>query len=96
MKAILLSLVIATLLFGCGEDIEVPKMINCDGCGKKVSSSGDFCTFCSHPVSVSIDQYLERRKKSISDKEKMQKKEEERLRKEKEELNRIWRDNQNK
>ena len=59
MKPILLSLFVALLMVGCGGDIEVPKMIACDGCGKKVSSKGDDCPNCGHPIADSVVAYKE-------------------------------------
>ena len=57
MKPVLLSLAIALLMVGCGEDIKVPKMIACDGCGKKVSSKGEDCPNCGHPIADSVAVY---------------------------------------
>ena len=66
MKAALLAMFVALLMVGCGEyievqDIEVPKLINCDGCGKEVSSKGEACFNCSHPIVDSIEAYKEMR-----------------------------------
>ncbi len=52
---------VALLMVGWGEDVEVPKMIACDGCKKEVSSSADDCPSCGHPVEDSVDAYVEER-----------------------------------
>ena len=59
MKAILFALLVGLLMLGCGDDIEVPKMIACDGCRKTISSSADDCPNCGHPVADSVDAYKE-------------------------------------
>jgi len=58
MKKFLAATFAALLLAGCGENIEVPKMIDCDGCGKEISSTGEACANCSHPIADSVDAYV--------------------------------------
>ena len=53
-------MMVSLLLVGCGEDIEIPKMIACDGCKKEISSKAEDCPSCGHPVSDSIDAYVKR------------------------------------
>ena len=59
MRKLLVTMFVALLMVGCGEDIEVPKLIKCDGCGKEVSSAGEACANCSHPIADSVDAYVE-------------------------------------
>ena len=59
MKKSLAAMFVALLMVGCGEDIEVPKLIKCDGCKKEVSSSADDCPNCGHPIADSVDAYLD-------------------------------------
>ncbi|SVD78728.1 uncharacterized protein METZ01_LOCUS431582, partial [marine metagenome] len=47
------------MMVGCGEDIEVPKLIKCNGCGNEVSSAGEACANCSHPIADSVEAYVE-------------------------------------
>jgi len=57
MKVTLFAMFIALLMAGCGEDIEVPKLIKCDVCGNEVSSAGEACAKCSHPTADSVSSY---------------------------------------
>ena len=61
MKKLLVAMSLALLVGGMaapsGEDIEVPKLIKCDGCGRAVSSSGEACMNCSHPIAASVKAY---------------------------------------
>jgi len=57
MKATLFATFVALLMVGCGGDIEVPKLIKCDGCGNEVSSAGEACAKCSHPIADSVSSY---------------------------------------
>ena len=49
---------LALLLAGCGEDIEIPEVVSCKICKKEVSSAGEACANCSHPIADSVDAYV--------------------------------------
>jgi Leucine-rich repeat (LRR) protein len=57
MKKLLSAMFVALLMVGCGEDVEVPKLIKCDGCSNEVSSTGEVCSKCSHPIADSVSSY---------------------------------------
>jgi hypothetical protein len=57
--------VVVTLVFGLltwdvgsGEDIKIPDLVMCGVCSTPVSSAGDACPRCDHPVDKSIDAYV--------------------------------------
>ena len=70
MKPVLLSLAIALLMVGCGEDAQkeavheeakddpsVPLAIPCVACGEKVSKKTEKCLQCGHPTPDSVVAY---------------------------------------
>jgi hypothetical protein len=58
MKKLLAAMFVALLMVGCAKPIEIPKMIECDACGEKVSSTGEACLKCGHPIAESADAYV--------------------------------------
>jgi Leucine-rich repeat (LRR) protein len=58
MNKLLAAMFVALLMAGCGEDIGIPKMIDCDGCGGEVYSGAKDCPKCAYPVADSIDVYV--------------------------------------
>jgi antitoxin component YwqK of YwqJK toxin-antitoxin module len=85
MKKLLAAMFVALLMAGCGEDIDVPKMIKCDGCKKRVYSEADDCPNCSYPVADSVVAYREEQELArIRAEEERKRQEEERKRQEEE------------
>ncbi len=57
MRKLTAAMSLALLSAGSGEDIEIPKMIDCDGCKEEVSSKAEDCPSCGHPIADSVDAY---------------------------------------
>ena len=53
----LAAMSLALLMIGCGEEIAVPQVIECKVCEKEVSSDGENCPNCAHPIAKSVDAY---------------------------------------
>jgi hypothetical protein len=57
MKVTLFAFFASLLMVGCGQEIAVPQVIECAVCGKEVSSAGEACQNCSHPIADTVVAY---------------------------------------